>query len=132
MQLYNITKSLLAILILAVLTGCASVSPKELAAADFGAYPTDYENVIKNYAGRALKDPYSAVYRFETPRKGVAQDGIAMGGKKHFGWIVPVIINAKNDFGGYTGEKLHYFFLAEGQVGDVTGLKSAGMARFVD
>lgn len=132
MQPYIITKSLLAILILAVLTGCASVSPKELATADFGPYPTEHENIIKNYAGRMLNDPYSAVYNFGTPRKGVAQDGIALGGKKHFGWIVPVTINAKNDFGAYTGERSHYFFIAEGQVGDITGLKSAGMARFVD
>ncbi len=132
MNLSTTIKLLLTIIGIAVLTGCASVSSKELAAADFGPYPTEHENIIKNYAARTLKDPYSAVYQFGTPRKGVAQDGIALGGKKHFGWIVPVTINAKNDFGAYTGERSHYFFIAEGQVGDITGLKSAGMARFLD
>ena len=55
-----------------------------------------------------LKDPYTAVYRFDAPFKAMLKDGPLVGGQKHFGWIVPTWINAKNSFGGYSGEQLYY------------------------
>ena len=79
-----------------------------------------------------LKDPFSARYNFGQPQKGVSQDGWARGGKKHFGWIVPVSINAKNSYGGYTGDKQYYFFLSDGQIGDITAMYGSGMAKIID
>lgn len=80
-----------------------------------------------------LRDPYSAVYRFETPRKGYVKDGLLVGGKIHYGWIVPVWINAKNGFGGYTGAQLFYamFFSENGNVGDVTQMFGFGRVKFL-
>ena len=81
---------------------------------------------------RQLKDPYSAKYTFEEPRKGMCKDGLLLGGEKHYGYIVPVTINAKNSYGGYTGNELHYFFFSEGRFGDATSLLSSGMAMFLE
>jgi hypothetical protein len=77
-----------------------------------------------------LKDPYSAVYKFEQPRKGFAQDGALAGGKRHYGWIMPVWINAKNSFGGYTGYQQYVAFFSEGKVSDITFAFSNGMAGY--
>jgi hypothetical protein len=115
-----------------VLCSCANatIGPQESAAANFGALPKNYQTVIRGYMsmpGR-LKDPYTAVYRFEAPRKGFAQDGALAGGKRHYGWIVPTWINAKNSFGGYTGVQLYVMFLFEGKVSDITEMLANGMA----
>jgi len=117
---------------LLLLAGCVTVSKEDIAQADFGVFPTNFEADIKNLMAQRLKDPYSAVYRFGTPRRGYCQDGLAVGHKKHFGWVVAVGVNAKNAFGAYVGEEIHYFLIAEGRVSDVTGMYSNGMARYVD
>ena len=80
-----------------------------------------------------LKDPYSAVYRFGPAQKGYVKDGVFVGGKIHYGWIVPVWINAKNGFGGYVGAQLFYvmFFAENGNVGDVTEMFGLGRGKFV-
>jgi hypothetical protein len=78
-----------------------------------------------------LKDPYSAVYRFGTPHKGMVQDGWAVGGKKYFGWIVPTWINAKNGFGGYVGEEMHPMFLFDGKVSDASDSFQYGLAKLL-
>ena len=115
--------------------GCAAtVSQQEIAGADYGQYPADYEQTIKNAMSGLLKDPYSAVYRFGMPMKGYARDGIIAGGKSHFGYIIPVGVNAKNSYGGYTGEKMYYFLINSsiGKIWDVTELHELGRAHFVD
>jgi hypothetical protein len=117
---------------LLVLAGCVSVSPGETANADFGVCPSSYQDDIKNLMSNTLKDPYSAVYTFSTPRKGVGQDGLLRGGKKYFGWIVPTQINGKNSYGGYVGNQQYYFFFANGRVGDVTSSMAMQMVKFVD
>jgi hypothetical protein len=122
-------------------TGCVTMpKPEELASADFGQFPTTYQQVIQNYMSENLKDPDSATYRFEAPRKGFSQDGWAVGGRKYFGYVVAAHINAKNSFGGYTGAQLYYFLLHgkgegekwQGTISDVTGSFNVQMAMFVD
>lgn len=105
------------------LTGCAStVSQQEATAAHFDPLPTDYQTAIKGFNAGRLKDPYSAVYRFGQPHRGFWQDGLAYGGRKHFGVIVPVAINARNSFGGYTGDEMHYYAFNGGIISEVTSL----------
>ena len=123
---------IVGVILLGLLSACATVSQQELQAANFGPYPASYETDIKNLMSRLLKDPYSANYRFGTPRKGFAQDGLLMGGAKHFGYIIPVYINAKNSFGGYTGEQLHYLLISEGKVNEITQLFNVGMAKYLE
>jgi hypothetical protein len=108
---------------------------KQSAVNTFAKLPENYQTVIRGYfsmPGR-LKDPYSAMYRFETARKASVKDGIFVGGKTHYGWVVPVWINAKNSFGGYVGAQLFYvmFFAENGNVGDVTEMFTLGRGKFL-
>lgn len=85
---------------------------QEIESADYGPYPVEYEQIIKNYMQGILKDPSSATYQFlGSPRSGWN----GMGGKK-FGYMVCVNINAKNSFGGYTGNRMSYFMIHYGRV----------------
>jgi len=115
-----------------LLGGCASVTQKEIESANFGQKPINYQQDIRNLMSRILKDPGSATYEFGEPRKGMTQDGWAVGGKKHFGYIVPALINAKNSFGGYTGAKRYYFLFSEGQVMEITSMMNAGMGKILE
>ena len=99
---------------LASFNGCASVSPQEVAAADFGKLPTDYKEMVKRDLLGQLKDPYSAVMTFGEPRKGYAAKGLVNGGGNRFGYYIPVAVNAKNSYGGYTGDQMYYYFFTEG------------------
>lgn len=108
---------------------CSAMASKEEAAANFPPLIEKYQLAIRGYMRPRLKDPYSAVYRFNTPRKGMMQDGWLAGGKKHFGWIVPTWINAKNGFGGYTGEQLYIMFFFDDKVADATELNEYGRVK---
>ena len=62
-----------------------------------------------------LKDPYSAHWDCKEMEWGSLGSGKAWGGKDYAGWILPCYINAKNRYGGYTGNKA-YGFLFSGNV----------------
>lgn len=108
------------------LTGCASVSPptqQQIESASYGALPDDYQAQIKNTMSAMLKDPYSAQYTFLQPFKGYSQDGAwapSKGGVT-YGWVAPVMVNAKNSYGGYTGAKRYVFMFSNSILYDVTG-----------
>jgi hypothetical protein len=110
-------QTLLAVLSVAVVSGCATTPPPEvLATADYGAYPENYEAIIREFAGGQLKDPESAQYRFmNSPKKGYW----GLGGAK-YGYVVCARINAKNGFGGYAGSALSYFMIHDGRIIDAS------------
>ena len=89
-----------ALLILA-LTGCITTpapTATDLTAADYGAQPTRYENVIHAYFDATMKDPSSVQYReISQPTKGyIAHGGAALVSKYvKYGWQVTATINAK-------------------------------------
>ena len=95
------------------LLGCAAPTPQEIASADYGAYPTNYQEVIKSYLGAILKDPSSAEYNFLAPPK---TGWTTYGGGKKFGYVVCAKINSKNSFGGYVGFQPYYFMIKNGSV----------------
>lgn len=97
-----------------VLSGCAVATPEDLAKADYGPYPTNYEAVVRSYMNRTLKDPESARYEFLNSPK---QSWNGIGGLK-FGYSVCVNINAKNSYGGYVGTRMSYFMIKDGRVID--------------
>ena len=72
-----------------------------------------YENIIKSYWERVLYDPNSAIYRFGTPKKSYST---RLGGGIAYGWLIPFELNAKNQFGGYTGAKVYEAFFYEGRL----------------
>ncbi|GAB7215880.1 hypothetical protein OS42_24910 [Dickeya oryzae] len=90
-----------------------------------------YRQIIKkqiySYCSFALKDPYSAHYSFMAPYKGyLEKDSFTSKNKVTFGWVVPVVINAKNGFGAYMGKHKMLFVFSEGKIKDSSFNKSFG------
>lgn len=105
-----------ALTILAALAtcGCSVQMPsyQQIKEADAGPYPENYETTIKQYMETRLTDPMSAQYKFYLPIKGFRHEPPILGGKiRDWGYWVAVDINAKNQFGGYTGFKNYSFFM---------------------
>lgn len=114
--------------ILVVISGCVATQPTtssskpssksiaaqvDIANADFGPYPNDYEALIKQWAATGLKDPESARYgRISKPRKEWMVESL----KPFYGYSVCVDINAKNAYGGYTGAQKFWFMFRDGKI----------------
>jgi hypothetical protein len=79
---------------------------------DYGVLPPDYKSDITNYFNANLKDPYSAHYTFYEPVETSWYQGWST--HKFYGWKVMVDVNAKNSFGGYTGNQSYFFTFAGG------------------
>src|SRR5438477_6228366 len=94
-------------ILLTLIAGCASAPTAEkLANADYGDYPANYRQLIRDFFQVALKDPDSAQYQFREPYKGYSKKALIVGGGvDKYGWICNVNVNAKNSYGGYTGSK---------------------------
>jgi PDZ domain len=115
---YLIAISILALTVNAIAapTGFIPFKPmptqQEFLSADYGSYPNDYENIIKNYMQDILKDPESARYTFlDSPKTG-------WNGKTGFGYFTCAYVNSKNSYGGYSGKRLAYFMIQNGKVTD--------------
>ena len=96
-------------LMLLALTGCASgPTPQDIAGANYGSAIEQEaaENRVKQYFNGTLKDPYSAQFQFSKVEKG---------------YIMTVNVNAKNSYGGYTGNQGYQFLFQNGLL--VKGLK---------
>ena len=119
-------KSFIAVsAIVLALSGCAGQQPPsqaQLSAASYGELPANYQDQIKSHFNATLKDPFSAQYTFLPTFKGYSQDGAwsPSGGKSYFGWVAPVLVNAKNSYGGYTGSQKYTFLFSGGTLYDVT------------
>ncbi|HHT9144965.1 MAG: PDZ domain-containing protein [Candidatus Brocadiaceae bacterium] len=122
------------ILMMFLLASCVSLPSREqYINADYGSYPENYEQRIKDYFSNILRDPYSAQYRFHKPFKGwIYKAPIQGGGVDHFGWLVRVWVNAKNAFGGYIGEKHYMFFFKNGIMRETGYLSSSWESYFPD
>jgi hypothetical protein len=84
--------------------------------ADYGSYPSNYQGIIKKSLARTLKDRNSAKYsEFTEPVKEYAIEN-ATEKKAIYGYAVCVLVNAKNSYGGYTGNERHWFFIRNGEV----------------
>lgn len=115
---------LFIILALAVLAGCASgPTPQDIERADYGQpiAQEQAEERIKQYFNGTLKDPSSAQYQFSKVEQGYII-GSAFEGKPLFaGYIISANVNAKNSYGGYTGNQGYQFLFQNGLL--VKGLK---------
>ena len=121
----------IALLYLSAFAGCATVTKDEIASAHFEPLPANYEQMVKDCVQKKFVRPDTAIYRFEKPRRGFDQAGLLAGGKKRFGWVVPVRIKAKNLLGFYLPERPHYIFIAGGRANDCTDVFGQ-MTNFVD
>ena len=105
--------SIIAVLIF-LLYACASTpTEKDLANADYGPYPDNYMQSIKNYGKGFFKDPQSARWNFNyLPRKLWAK----YWGGVRYGYGVCTKINTRTSLGVYTGFKTHFFLMKNGRV----------------
>jgi len=101
---------LLVLVLLVGLTGCAKVTYEE-AMAKYGPIPSDYEEQVKEQVIPQLKDPNSARFTFPS---GGCYSGRSLTGP---GWGVYFYVNAKNSFGGYTGNQDWACSIMNGKVG---------------
>jgi len=128
--------SLLATGTLLVLASCADTAAQkndaDVAAwratlpepgADYGSYPTNYQNAIETAFVRQLKDPDSAKFSdFTAPKHDqmvqveYATHGVGVNKTAVYGYSSCVSVNAKNSYGGYTGNKQYWFLIRNGQV----------------
>ena len=105
----------LIFLSLMMLSGCVTPMTKaEVNSATYEQLPDSYQEQLKVIISDTLKDPDSAKFKFFPPRKSYTA------GTRHFGYVVPVAVNAKNSYGGYTGNQMLYFVYYDHAFKDVT------------
>ena len=100
---------------LLALSACASPPTQEqIATADYGSYPENYEQLVKDHYAKSLVDPYSVVYEhIAPPAKRMWGDRID---GAHYDYNVCVTLNAKNRMGGYVGAKTSAVMIHNGVV----------------
>lgn len=104
-------------MLLGALSGCATPpTAQELARLDYGPYPDNYEQIVRAYFDRNLKDPSSLQLRDGIPAPTQAWSKF-MGDLKA-GYKICVTYNAKNSYGAYTGYSTEYFLIKNGEIID--------------
>nr|DAO57697.1 MAG TPA: protein of unknown function (DUF4969) [Caudoviricetes sp.] len=104
------------VLMCCVMLGCAKPpSSEEMASWDYGPYPENYEQIVKNYMAQSLFDPYSAQFIFDgsPSQRYLAKP---FGGETLYGWGGTVSVNAKNRFGAYVGYHTFAYIIKYGSV----------------
>lgn len=89
-------------LALAVAACDTTVTKEEMATADYGPAPVNYQDEIKSYLSLRLTDPKEAVVEFRNEPKQLYQRGTPVRGEQ-YGWGVCVWVNDKNKQGAYDG-----------------------------
>lgn len=110
--------------LIVIITACATPQPsqQQIMNADYGDYPENYQEIIKNFMEQRMFDPYSAVYtNWTTPTKAWYGGKWYSGKQIKYGYKVCVDINGKNKLGGYVGYQLFYFLIKDGYVIAVQG-----------
>jgi len=98
--------------------GCGNLTPPsaaEIANFDYGVYPDNYKDIVKNYVLLTMIDPESAMFRFEGLPFQQYQTAF-LGRPLRFGWIIKVSINGRNRFGGYAGWQRHWYMIKNGVI----------------
>lgn len=94
--------------------------------ADYGTTPKDVSAQFKKYLEPLLKDPYSAQWSEATPPKKEYIFTETNSGYTFYPHITPeygysacITVNAKNSYGGYTGNKTYWAFFKNGIINKV-------------
>lgn len=90
---------------------------------DISPLSGDWKKIVESSISLILKDPDSAKYTFiDTPQyygfsnRGKYRGDFNSGRSPILGYIGSVLVNAKNSYGGYTGNKLWMFIISDGKV----------------
>jgi hypothetical protein len=93
----------LLLLALLALSGCITpVTPEEMATADYGPAPLNYQDEIRSWLSIRLTDPKAAIVEFRAGPKQIYNRGTPVRGEQ-YGWGVCVWVNDKNKQGAYDG-----------------------------
>ena len=97
------------------------ISMSNVRSADYGTYPNDYEQQIRQYLNDTLLDPDSAKIRITPPRKVFKiyeTDDRPSQPKYYPCYLVCAEVNAKNTYGGYTGWQTKRYRFTNGSMED--------------
>ena len=129
---------LLSVLVISFfIIGCVeskfkSASPETVAKLDFGSKPKKVKVAkIGGAFENELKDPYSAKIKLVNMPliKGYMTN---YNGKIYWkGWVTTVEVNAKNSYGGYTGNKFYYVPLSYGEGIAAFGLSDESILKVI-
>ncbi len=110
-------KRLAAALALAGLAGCQSppLSPEQIAALDYGPRPDDYEKLVRDYLSPRLSEPRFALVEIRAGPSRLYQ-GETLSRERQYGWAVCVMINDRDERGGYTGYYPVVIYIRGGKV----------------
>jgi hypothetical protein len=102
-------------------TASATPTPRQTPAPDplYGEYPVKYKDIIMDWLYTHLHDPPSAKIEWQTEPKRADLPGPR--GRKLYGYLVLFTVNAKNQFGTYTGKQSHGILIHDDDVIKATG-----------
>jgi hypothetical protein len=81
--------------------------------ARYGPYPTNYKEVIVQWLNKQLIDPDSARIEWDGEPK---PSDLGKSGEAVSGYLVNFTVNARNQFGAYTGKQKHSVLIRNGEV----------------
>jgi hypothetical protein len=113
----------IAFLLAAVLAAAACVTPvtkEEMATADYGPKPLNYQDEIRSYLNLRLTDPKDAIVEFRAGPQQLYNRGTPVRGEQ-YGWGVCVWVNDKNKSGAYDGFYPMSFVLRSEKIVAVNG-----------
>ena len=97
-----------------------TVTKEEMATADYGPAPVNYQDEIKSYLSLRLTDPKAAIVEFRNQPQQLYQRGTPVRGEQ-YGWGVCVWVNDKNKQGAYEGFYPMSFILRNEKIVAVNG-----------
>jgi hypothetical protein len=108
-------KRLVTIIMLAMICGCAEgPARREVADADYGPpLSIDYREAIREHMDALFFYWKTAQYKFTKPYTGGFRDEPELGGKINYGYMIDVLINAKNSKGKYIGFEPYTFLFRD-------------------
>jgi len=107
---------MLALFVCASLIGASATSQAETETADaahYGPYPTNYKEIVMKWLQTRLFDASSA--RIEWSGEPQPAD-LGKNGEHLYGYVVYFKIDARNQFGSYTGMEKHGALIRNGEV----------------
>lgn len=80
----------------------------------YGQYPLGYKAIINRWLETKLNDPGSAIIDWLT--EPTAGEYKTQKGERHVGYVVDIKVNARNQFGAYTGKQRYRVVIKNGEV----------------
>jgi len=80
----------------------------------YGQYPMAYKEIVERWLATKLQDPTSAVVDWmDVPKPGEYK---TQKGERFVGYVLDIKVNARNQFGAYTGKQRYRVVIRNGEV----------------